>query len=656
MTTDPPTAPSRDDRRPDLSELGARAAKAAGLGMWRLDLADGVPRWSDEIYTIFDVVPVDTATDFAFMLGERVHPDDRERVRGLIEHPPLAALPPSITFRVVHGDGTVRTVEARGAERFDDAGRLVCLEGYVQDVTEHIAAEDALRDSEHRFRRILDNMQDAYFQADLEGRLVLVSPSAAVMYRFSSPEEMIGLEAVSLYADPDDRAGLFERLRLTGRVTDFAGIARRADGSVFHASMNAQYVVDAEGVAIGVEGLVRDISDRVAAADALRQSEQKFSDAFRLSPDSININRLSDGMYIDINEGFTRLTGYTPGDVEGKTSADISIWVDPDDRNRLVAGLRERQEVVNLEARFRRKDGSIGSGLMSARVMVFNGEPCILSVTRDITEMKAAEAQIRELNEDLERRIAERTADLEDANDELMALNAELDRAMRVKSDFIASMSHELRTPLNSILGFSGMMLQGLAGPLNDEQTRQMEMVRSSGEQLLALVNDVLDLAKIESGRVELERAPFDPAALVAALAEQVRPIAHAKGIEVRIDAGNAPASMVGDPDRIAQVLLNFLSNAIKFTDTGAVSIAVEPRDGAVAFVVADTGCGIPVDERASVFEEFYQVRSPGAPKSLGTGLGLAIARRLAETMRGSIGFCSEVGVGTTFTLVVPRG
>ncbi|KAF0208686.1 MAG: PAS/PAC sensor hybrid histidine [Actinobacteria bacterium] len=400
--------------------------------------------------------------------------------------------------------------------------------------------------------------------------------------------------------------------------------------------------------------LKSEIIERAATVDALRLSERKFSTAFHTSPDAVNINRLSDGLFVEANEGFTKLTGYSREDVEGRSSQDIEIWADAGDRDRLVGMLRSDGVVNNFEARFRRKDGTFTIALMSAQVVDVDGEPCILSVTRDISERKQAEEEIVRLNQSLEARVQERTEELTATNEELTESNTRLDEATRAKSDFLASMSHELRTPLNSIIGFSEILARGMAGALEPEQEKQVRMIHSSGKHLLELVNEVLDLTAVEAGRMKVEHKCIDVSELVGTVVESLAPLAAEKNLDLTWEVVPEAKSLVSDRTRLEQVIFNVLGNAIKFTDHGQVGLRVSRIADEVIFTFADTGRGIAKTDIDRVFEEFYQVERRDIAKSEGTGLGLTVSRRLVELLNGTIEVESSLAKGSTFVVRIP--
>ena len=259
---------------------------------------------------------------------------------------------------------------------------------------------------------------------------------------------------------------------------------------------------------------------------------------------------------------------------------------------------------------------------------------------------------------ELERIVAERTRQLAHAKERAEA-------ADRLKSTFLATMSHELRTPLNSIIGFTGIMLQGLAGPLNPEQSKQLDMVRSSSRHLLALINDVLDISKIEAGQLEIASEWFDLRASINKVLGIVAPLAEKKGLGLRADIAPEVDEAVGDSRRVEQILLNLLNNAIKFTDQGEVALKVElvldfksqggtAGQPAVRLRVSDTGIGIKPQELRNLFQPFRQIESGMSRNYEGTGLGLAICRRLADLMGGEVSAESTWAKGSTFSCTLP--
>jgi protein-histidine pros-kinase len=347
------------------------------------------------------------------------------------------------------------------------------------------------------------------------------------------------------------------------------------------------------------------------------------------------------------NEGARRLYGYEPEEMVGRpwsilgTPADARAGL-PDDMT--DEALRHDKWTGALQRV--RKDGSQFTARVVAtpRRDAHGKETGFLLISSDVTE----EAR---LANDLARAQAYTRSLIESARD----ANLELEEASRAKDRFLASMSHELRTPLNAILGFTGTMLMKLPGPLTDDQEKQLRTVQANGRHLLSLINDLLDLARIESGKVDVNLEPIDCHALLDDVASGLRPLADAKGIELEVKAPGDVLEVQTDRRALSQILINLANNAIKFTDRGGVRLEltrdVRGAEQVTRFSVADTGHGIKPGEQKRLFAAFEQLDASSGNPYEGTGLGLYICLRLARLIDGGIAFESEFGRGSTFTL-----
>lgn len=298
-------------------------------------------------------------------------------------------------------------------------------------------------------------------------------------------------------------------------------------------------------------------------------------------------------------------------------------------------------------ARAERKDGGVIVVEISPRLIEVGRRVYVQSIARDVTDRMAAVEALQESRENLEGRVVERTRELEDARDEAK-------RADRVKTAFLSTVSNELRTPLNSILGFTDVLLQGLSGPLADAQQRQLGIVRDSAVHLRALIEDVLDISRIEAGQMALEIGPIELHDLISRRMASFETEAARKDLALSSTIAPAIGSIRSDSRRVAQILNNLLSNAVKFTTSGSVTLIAERTGDGIAIEVRDTGPGIEAQDIDKLFRPFSQVTRPGGRIPEGTGLGLAISRQLAIALGGDVSVESEPGRGSTFCLTLP--
>jgi len=345
------------------------------------------------------------------------------------------------------------------------------------------------------------------------------------------------------------------------------------------------------------------------------------------------------------NPAAERMLGWAADEMIGRAMPpELDTSFNPDSRDVVAAG----KDIPFNEVVIRTKDGRVIDVAYQSGVIaeVGSGTAGTVLLFVDITRRKTAERELALNREHLEEMVADRTAELE-------AANRELERLTQAKSDFLASMSHELRTPLNSIIGFSGIMLDGLVGELSAEQTVQLGMVREAGEHLHVLINDILDLSKIEAGQVTLSIDDVDVAALVDEVVGLLAWQAKERGIPITVvPMGGVKARL--DPTRTRQVLFNLIDNAVRYTRIGTVCVERISDEGRVGIAVTDTGAGLAPDQVDLVFEQFYRVVQEGPYSAEGSGLGLPISRRLARLMGGDVTLESEVGRGSTFTFWLP--
>jgi PAS domain S-box-containing protein len=385
------------------------------------------------------------------------------------------------------------------------------------------------------------------------------------------------------------------------------------------------------------------VQERLANdAWALSQSDARKSAVMAGALDCIvSMDHL--GNIVEFNPAAERTFGHAREEAIGRSLADLLIPESMREHHRqgLARYLATGQGPVigkRIEVSALRKDGSECPVELAIVAIEYDGPPMFTGFLRDLTAQRTAEAaRLRSLQIEEE--------------------NKQVHEANRLKGEFLANMSHELRTPLNSIIGFAELMHKGKVGPVSDTHAEYLGDIVTSSRHLLQLVNDVLDLAKVESGKMDFRPEPVDLSKLVAEVRSILRELAGGK--RLRIDATVHPdvARVVVDPARVKQILYNYLSNAIKFTpDSGVITVAITPEgDAFFRIEVTDTGVGIADEDLGKLFIEFQQLDAGLAKKYQGTGLGLALTRQLAESQGGHVGVRSTVGIGSTFSVVLPR-
>lgn len=874
------------------------ALDAAQMGVWEWNILTDAVYWSPECVEIMGQGKF--AGDSA-SFTRALHPDDVEHVWERVHHALEHDTPFAAEYRVIRADGEIIWISATGRCTHDESGRPTRLTGVVSNITERKCAEAALRESEQRWIMALEGAGHGVWDWNTTTDKVFFSPAWKTMLGYGDTEIGDDLSEWTRRIHPDDKPARGDALErhLRGESTDYRNEHRMhcKDGSYKWILDQGRVVSrDANGRPVRIIGTHTDMTWRRQIDEQLRERENLFRTVFQSTPTGIAINRVSDGFFLDLNHGFEATTGYARDEILGHGMRDLSLWVTPQERRAFLATLRGEGRVRGFEAHIRKRDGERRTVLMSAEIVELAGEPSVVTVTQDITEIRAARQALQEseqrlhyalaatgegvwdwsldtdtvthnaqwcrilglddsflqhpltdfaahiLEEDRDvvsasiRRCLEgettyqsehrmRRADgriiwvldrgdvvLRDANgaplrmvgsitditerretderirklsfaveqspngieitdadgiieyvndafirvsgysrDQLIGRNPrmlasgktprktfqelwgtlkrgetwrgefinrrkngeifieyahispvraadgrithylgikeditehkhigeELDRhrhhleelvaertaqleearhaadvASRAKGAFLANMSHEIRTPMNAIIGLAHLLRRTTRDP---SQLDKLSRISDAAQHLLTIINDVLDISKIEAGKFVLERTLFEPESAVSKACMLVAERAAAKNLEMTVHIDPLLARQVyGDPTRISQALLNYLTNAVKFTDQGSITVRARimedgERDLLVRFEVQDTGIGISETQRKRLFAAFEQADSSTTRRYGGTGLGLAINQRLARLMDGDVGVDSEPGKGSVF-------
>jgi PAS domain S-box-containing protein len=406
------------------------------------------------------------------------------------------------------------------------------------------------------------------------------------------------------------------------------------------------------------------LASRVAASDGLvRASEARLREFLEMSPDGIAVVD-PHGRFLHFNRSLCQILRRAPSQLAGLNSAEL--WARPGDRERMLQKLREHGRLRNYEVELVRGDGKAFAALLSVRLGTLGEGECLDVILRDVSDWKAAQRREREQTEALFRvhgelsqahRALRRAYDeveeqVRRQTSELRSAYEALQTADRVKTEFLMKMSHELRTPLNCIIGYSEAMGDGLDGPVTPDQNRSLERIAQSGRRLLRMIEDLLDLSRLEAGRLDIVCAEMRLEDVLEDLLHQARSLVGEKPVRLELAVEEPLPPVWADADRVRQVLFNLLGNAVKFTAQGWVRVEARRRDAtSIVVCVRDTGRGIPPEHLDSVFEKFTQI--PGADRT-GAGLGLAISREIVERMGGRIWVESELHRGSCFGFTLP--
>lgn len=545
-------------------------------------------------------------------------------------------------------DGESRIVFKNAVLLTDQAGSIIGgIESFI-DITEN-------REVERQYQSLVENLNDVIFNINLEGTITFMSPVVTQMLGFE-PDELINRNFTE-FIHPDDLPGLMTSMgeTLSGVLEPYEFRIKHIAGHYIDVRSSSRIIYQDEEPS-GLSGVMTNITKRKQAEAEVQKNLHFLHELLDTIPAPV-FYKDTDGRYLGCNKEFAAALGYGSDEIVGQTVFDIF----PSD---LAEKYHEKDQELYKQGGPQRFESQVKHVDGSQHDVIFHKAPFsgvngtiegLIGVILDITDQKQTESEQKHLNEIL----IERAAELKISHQEITRLKVLAEEANRSKSEFLANMSHEIRTPMNGILGFAELLLEE---ELPEEQEEAVRTIYHSGQALLNLINDILDLSKVESGMMEIHEEEFFLLELLNSSLAVSRPRAIEKGLDYELDIQtNIPTRIVCDQDKMRQILINLIGNAVKFTESGAVTVSVrvtqkDENDTFLDVQVADTGPGIHKEKLDTIFEPFTQADASSTKKYAGTGLGLSITKKLVDLLGGDILVSSQPGEGSVFTVTIPIG
>ena len=502
-----------------------------------------------------------------------------------------------------------------------------------ENITERKKAEISLRENESKLRRIFNAFPDIFFKSSADGIIEEVSPSIEKIAGYK-PEDVIGKPSVSFYASESDHTAIGRILFIFREVSDFDTILKTKDGQLLYCSLSARLVFDEDNQLMGTEGVIRDISDRKKSELEIR----KLSRSVEQSPVIVVITDL-DAKIQYVNPRFSAVTGYRYDEVKGKNPSILK------------SGKTSKETYTSMWQTI--KSGKDWNGELLNKKK--SGE--LYWESAHISPLKNEDGKISHfigLKEDISKR--------KQMEQDLISAKLKAEESDKLKSAFLANMSHEIRTPMNAIIGFSQLLNDPDIS--DEERFHYISLIQNSGNDLLGLIDDIIDISKIEAGQIKIFKSQYFIDNILNELQDSYKQLLRTKHnkdkveLKYRKPSGSNKVVIFSDIDRLKQIFRNLLSNAIKFTDFGLIefgfTIEAKTKNSQIKFYVRDTGIGIPKDKLDLIFESFRQVHASRHRLYGGTGLGLAITKKMVEILGGEIWAESTPGQGSTFYFTLP--
>jgi PAS domain S-box-containing protein len=615
-------------------------------GAWDWNIADNMAYLSPRYKEMLGYAPHELP-DAPESWTNMIHPADMPQVQQQLQaYLTGRSSSYEVEHRLQHKSGEWRWMVSRGKiVARDSQGRPLRMTGTCSDITERKRTEDALSQSEMRLQFMLEGSSDGAWDWDLFNHTAYVSDHGKRLLGYQPGDVPDTIDAWQKLLHPDDAPDVYQQLHdyLDGRSNSYRVEFRLRHKSGAWRWMLSRGKVAArstQGHPLRITGMFSDITERKRLEEDLRKSKSLLQGVLDHSPAAIYVKDAAGHMLL-INRFFTEWIGLPANEIIGKPWQDIfppelvRLWSEHEQQ--IIA----TGEYIQIEEPIAQKDGI--HIYLTTKFPLYDDQGtfyAIAGIATDITERKRTEEAMREMTGGLQ------------------VVNTQLERVARMKDEFLASMSHELRTPLNVILGLAEVLQEEIYGSLNTEQMTLLKNVEQSGHQLLHMVNDILDLSKIEAGKGELALGTVSVEGVCRASLQAIRHSANKKHLVVTHTIADNQVQIIADERRVRQLLVNLLENAVKFTpEHGQIglNVTMDDEQRQVRFDIWDTGIGIAREDIPLLFQPFTQLDSKLSRRYEGAGLGLALAARLAELHQGTIHVESESGHGSRFVVILPR-
>jgi len=617
----------------------------------------------------------------------------RIELKSLI-HPEDAALVNEETYKVINNAGYLSIIEYRISNKngtihwVRDIKKLIkdknnkrkIIQGTIFDVTECKIIEDDLKLSEFRYRTLVDNVPGTIYRCQVRSpwRMEHISPMVEHLTGYLPDKFLIDGLTWAEIVYPDDLDYIINAVEEAVDKKEIYILEYRIihiDGNIRWIFERGKAYYDEKGNPLWLEGVLLDVTDWKKAEQLLKESEERFRMIFQTSPDAIVLSTFDTGEYIDFNDGFIKLTGLSREQIIGKTAYDIHLWKEQTHRDKFLTEINKLGYIINYEAELNVSNNMVHTCLISSRVIMYNNEKHLISILKDIGELKDAEEKVRKLNTELEQRVHDRTAELEEtlkilrneydekskAQIELMKAKEELAKALNaekelssMKSSFISMISHEYRTPLTVILSSSEILRRYFEiNELEAKFYKHLDNIAESVQIMTRLLENILVISKSEASSLYYESSKFNVVEFFVRLIHEIE--FSDKGVHhFKFDIESESIEVTSDQKLLKQVLFNIVSNAVKFSTANTEIISsVKDKGDTVEISIQDFGIGIPIEDEPHIYDTFFRCKNSGSMK--GSGIGLSVAKRCVDILKGKIEVESEINHGSVFRVILSK-